>query len=350
MGYHIALTRAIDFERIEQEAAAGQSPRHSMWALSQRLDATLHMPIEEAILPIDQLRSRLIGEPALWALARRLSEQLTANDVVYCTGEAIGIPLAALCSHRIDRPKIVVFINGIHRPRARTSLILFQSARYIDLFVTNCQAQIDVLQNFLKVPSSKIIFLSEQTDTQFFTPGAPSPEKRRPTIVSVGLERRDYRILARATADLEVDVRISGFSRDVRPLRRSFPQTMPTNMNQRFYAWKDLVQLYRDADMVVVSLFETQETSGVTTLMEAMSCGCPVIASRTRGLQDYLNHPEAIAIVEPGNLPQLRQAILYWLEHPQSAKAQAERGYQLAQKYYTSERYIEVLAAQLVLV
>jgi glycosyltransferase involved in cell wall biosynthesis len=350
MGYHIVLTRATDFETIKQQAAAGERPRHAMWALSQKLDATFHMPNDETILPIDRMRSRLIGEPALWALARRLSEQLTSQDVVYCTGEAIGIPLATLCANRLDRPRIVVFIHGIHRPRARTSLFLFQSAQHIDLFITNCQSQINVLRQFIKVPDSKIVFLAEQTDTQFFTPGVPSPGKRRPTIVSVGLERRDYRLLARATADLDVDVRISGFSADIRPLNRSFPRTLPANMQQSFYSWTDLVQLYRDADLMVLPLFETPETSGVTTLMEAMACACPIIASRTQGLADYLKHSNAIVSVEPGDLQQLRQAIVQGLAQPGELKAQAGCAYQLAQKEYNSERHVEVLATQLVLV
>jgi glycosyltransferase involved in cell wall biosynthesis len=350
MSYHIVLTRSIDFETIEQQATAGERPRHVMWALSQKLDATYHAPQAETILPIDRVRSRLIGEPALWALARRLSEQLTSQDVVYCTGEAIGIPLATLCANRPDRPRIVVFIHGIHRPRARASLLLFQSAQHIDLFITNCQSQIDVLRQFAKVPESKILFLAEQTDTQFFTPGTPSPGKSRPLIVSVGLERRDYRLLARAIADLDVDVRISGFSADVRPSGRSFPRTMPANMQQDFYSWTDLVQLYRDADLMVLPLFETPETSGVTTLMEAMACACPIIASRTQGLADYLKHSTAIVSVEPGNLQQLRAAIVQGLAQPRELKTQANRAYELAQKEYNSERHVEVLATQLVLV
>ena len=82
--------------------------------------------------------------------------------------------------------------------------------------------------------------LLEQTDTQFFTPRPVSGEKKRQTVVSVGLEKRDYRLLAAATADLNVDVKISGFSKDAKALSQAFPDTMPENMSRKFYSWPDL--------------------------------------------------------------------------------------------------------------
>ena len=51
-------------------------------------------------------------------------------------------------------------------------------------------------------------------------------------IVSVGLEQRDYRTLAAATADMDVDVKISGFSEDAEVLQRSFPDVLPANMSR----------------------------------------------------------------------------------------------------------------------
>lgn len=74
--------------------------------------------------------------------------------------------------------------------------------------------------------------LLEQTDTEFFIPGPVSGDKNRQTVVSVGLEKRDYRLLAAATADLDVDVKISGFSKDAKALSQAFPDTMPENMSR----------------------------------------------------------------------------------------------------------------------
>jgi glycosyltransferase involved in cell wall biosynthesis len=107
------------------------------------------------------------------------------------------------------------------------------------------------------------------------------------------------------------------------------------------------VQLYRDADIVVVSLLENKSTSGITTLLEAMSCRRPVVVTKTQGLACYLDTPGTVTVVNPGDPDGLRQAIVNLLNHPEVAEAQAERGYRLALKHYNSEQYIENIASQL---
>jgi hypothetical protein len=93
--------------------------------------------------------------------------------------------------------------------------------------MVNARPQTDFLRSYLAIPESPILVLLKQTDTQFFTPGTVSGEKKRQTVVSVGLENRDYRLLAAATADLDVDVKISGFSKDAKALSQAFLDTMP---------------------------------------------------------------------------------------------------------------------------
>ena len=347
--YHLALSHSSDLERINRAAQARERPRHTMWTLSQRLRAALHQPGADPILPLDRIRANLMGRPEHWALARTLSSQLTSNDLIFCTGEDVGIPIAMLCGAKQERPKIVVFIHSIIRPRGLATLMLFPILDKIDLFITNTPTQVDFLRRYLRLPESRVFLLSEQTDTQFFTPGPASLNKLRPMIASVGLERRDYRTLAEATWNLDVDVKISGFSQDVSALAEAFPKNMPDNMSCRFYEWPELVQLYRDADVVVVSLFKSKETSGITTLLEAMSCRRPVVVTQTQGLTNYLSTPGTVTTVGPGDVAGLRQAIVNLLTNPQEAEAQAQLGYELAVKQYNSEQYVETLATLLTL-
>ena len=145
-------------------------------------------------------------------------------------------------------------------------------------------------------------------------------------IAGVGLERRDYRTLAAATHDLPVDVRISGFSRFAASAARSFPDPLPANMSRRFYEWPELVQLYRDADVVVAPLFPSPYAAGVTTLMEGLACGRPVVATRTEGLRRYLAPDDGLSLVEAFDAAGLRRAILRLLEHPAEAEAQGRAG------------------------
>lgn len=216
-----------------------------------------------------------------------------------------------------------------------------------DCFISNARSQLDFLGDYLGVPESRLLMLPEQTDTAFFTPGTPTPDKRRPIIASVGLEKRDYRPLAEATADLDVDVKISGFSKDAIAMAQAFPETLPANMSRRFYSWSELVQLYRDADIVAVTVTENKFCAGLTSMLEAMATRRPVVVTRTQGLADYLAPPGIATVVNPGDAEGLRNAIANLLNNPQAAEAQAIRGYELILKQHNSEQYIEALAARL---
>ena len=235
MKYHLVLGRKIELDGIERDAQLAKCPRHVLQALRDRLNVTVHAPDGEAISLSDKLRSKISSKPEHWAAARKLSEQVSSDDVIFCTGEDIGIPVAAVCGESSERPKIVVYFHNIDRLRGRVAMKLFGLADKIDLFMTCASPQTNFLRSYLGIPESRILVLLEQTDIQFFTPGPVSGEKKRQTVVSVGLEKRDYRLLAAATADLDVDVKISGFSKDAKALSQAFPDTMPENMSRKFY-------------------------------------------------------------------------------------------------------------------
>jgi len=128
-------------------------------------------------------------------------------------------------------------------------------------------------------------------------------------------------------------------------MARTFPESMPANMSRRFYAWPELVQLYRDADVVVVSCHENKYAAGVQSLMEAMACGRPVIATATVGLEAYLGDP--IIAIRPGDAGQMRAAIQASLADRADAAARALRGRALAAERYAMERYVDEIGSAL---
>ncbi|MBD2179957.1 glycosyltransferase family 4 protein [Aerosakkonema funiforme] len=355
MKYHIALIRAIDLEGMARDAEQRKCPRHIMWQLSQQLGATIHKPAGNPVQAIDKIRGKLGSNiPEQWALGRALSEKLTSDDLIFCPGEDVGYPVAALCGAKRDRPKIVVIVHNSDRPRTRLSLKLYGLADKIDLFITPARLQADFLRRYLNLPAEKVWLLPDQTDVKFFTPGSVSPDKRRPMVMSVGLEQRDYVTLAEATKDLDIDVKVSGFSTAklkeeyARPKSRRFPKVLPENMSCQFYEWPDLVQLYRDADIVVISLVENKFAAGIQVMHEALACKRPVIITRTRGMSEYLEIPGIVTTFNPGDVGGLREAIVHLLNNPQEAEAQAQRGHELVLKDRNSDRFVEALANRLI--
>lgn len=345
MKYHVVLSKPFDLANFNQRAEAGHCPRHTMWDLSQQLDATVHKPENHPITAIDRTCSRIAGQPEHWALGRALVSQLTEDDFVYCLGEDVGLPLAILCKLMGKRPKLAMAVMAPDRPRVRGALQLFGLSSQIDLFLTNTKVKSDSLCRYLQIGSDRVFIFSEQTDVRFFTPGDPSPDKVRPIIASAGLEQRDYQTLAEATHDLDVDVKICAVSPNATTKQSRFPNPMPSNMAAQHYDWPDLRQLYRDADVVAISLLENQYSAGLTVLMEAMACRRPVVMTRTTGLAEQLIDRGFVMGVKPGDAAGMRQAIVHLLNNPEEAEALAQRGYELVQQEHTSELHIEKVIA-----
>lgn len=321
MGYFIAMTNRSALVQIDQEAQAGLRPRHAMAQLATALSAEILRPGENDGSRLDRLLARLAGTASTWALARRMRRRLRPGDVVFCADEAVGIPLAALCGGK--GVKIMLLGHNLARPRAKAAFRLLSIPRKVDLFMTVSRKQAQYLHGAFGLPQDRILALSDQTDIRFFTPGA-APAKPRPIIASVGLEKRDYQTLAAATADLAVDVRISGFSADAKVIATTFPAVMPANMTRAFYSWTDLRDLYRSADVVVVSLFPNTYAAGIQGLLEAVACGTPVVVTRTEGLAEYLDRPDLITAIDMGDPIAMRSALAAKLADPAAARRQAD--------------------------
>ena len=347
MTFHVVLPRAMRLADGALLADSGEAPRHAMWMLAQRLEATIHEPSdhEGVVVPSDRLRAKLLPSRSLWSLARLVCAKTGPRDVIFCSSEAGGLQLAAVAGASRQRARLAVFVHNVDRPRGRLALRLWKMANTVDLFLACSNRQVEFLRRYLRLEPQRVLHVWDHTDTRFFTPGPPSLEKPRRTIVSVGLEKRDYRTLAAATHDLDVDVRISGFSKDAAAMAQTFPDPLPANMTRGFYAWRDLVQLYRDADVVVVSCCPNPYAAGVQSLMEAMACRRPVIATATEGLQDYLD--DSVRLVSPGDASGMRVAILESLQNTDQSESRARRGFDLALQRYDIERYVRHVAALL---
>ena len=349
MRYHIALSRPSDLELTAQNAQAGKYPVNVIWDISQLLKAKVHLPIADSVSPLDIIRSKIIGTPQHWALARSLSKQLQRDDVIFCTDEDVGFPIATLCGAKVAPPKIAVFVHNINQLQGRLAFKLLNVQEWVDLFLTISPVQADFLRSSLSLPQKRVCQVVEAppTDISFFTPGPVSPKKLRPLIGSGGLEKWDYQTLADATQDLNVDVKICTFSPHTKPSKRAFPKVMPSHMSCRFYDLCELVQLYRDSDIVVVSLFENNFQAGLTTLFEAMACRRPVIVTRSSGIIGDLIDAGIVTGVNPRDPIELKQAIIKLLNEPQKASAQAQRGYELVLNEFNHHKYIQALVTKL---
>lgn len=347
MAYHIVLNRPMDLAAAAKGADEGLNPGNSMAELQQLLGAEVHDGSDVVPDWLDKSIGRLTRmSPHWWSIARKLRRDVKPGDVIFCTGEDIGLPVAALCGGSPD-VKVTIMSHSVDSKKKKLALRLFRARERVSVFFAVSQSQVSFLRRFLRLGADRVQFIWDQTDTHFFTPGPASPEKTRPVVMSVGLERRDYSTLAKATADLDIDVRISGYSADTRVLSRAFPHVLPANMTRRFYSWPDLLQLYRDADIVVVSLFPNNYAAGVQGFMEAMACGRPVVVTATEGLEGYLQHGGPVRLVLPGDPTAMKKAISELLATPSDTAPLFEQMFELARERHSCEQYVSTVAATL---
>jgi glycosyltransferase involved in cell wall biosynthesis len=216
----------------------------------------------------------------------------------------------------------------------------YRLAETLDMIFTNTPHKREFTISQLGMAAEKVFCIAEQTDTEFFRPGPQSPGKVRPLIGSGGLEQRDYVTLAAATADKDLDVRISAVSPNAAARQDTFPDPLPANMVARHHGWEELRQLYRDADVFVISLKQNSYQAGLTTLMEAFACKTPVVMTRTTGSVEDFERAGALLAVPPNDAAALRAAIERLLADPDFAAEQVARAFDMVQRNHRVEGFI----------
>jgi hypothetical protein len=343
--YHIVLGRQFDLDQFDRDSEAKKCPRHAMSMLRHALGAQVHQPVGRSIAWPDRIWTKVFGTtPQQAALARSLAQELTDEDVIFATGEDVGYPLAFYLRNKPRRPKLVVEVHSPRSPRSRFALKVLNVAESVDLFVATTWAKIDFVRRYAGLPEDQIRSMHEVTDTGFFTPGPVSPDKARPIIGSCGLEQRDYITLATATADMDVDVRICAVSPNATAQKDSFPEIIPDNMVAKYYAWPDLVQLYRDSDVVAITMRPNLFQAGQTSIMEAMACQRPVITTEAEGMVADFASEGSVRAVPEQDAEALRAAIEDLLAHPDTAAELARRGRERVARDFNPESYVQRLA------
>ena len=340
--YHVLLSRPFDLDKFDRDAAQGQCPRHATSLLRHALDAEVHQPVGHEVVVTDRLWGRAFAvSPQQSAIGRVLAQRLTDQDVIFAAGEDVGFPLAFALRGNATRPRLVVEVHNPQGARPLFALRHLGLDETVDLFVVTADFKAEFLTRELRFRSQQVHSMNQTTDTDFFTPGPPSPDKQRPLIAASGLEQRDYITLAAATKDMDVDVRICAVSPNATARRGTFPKVVPDNMRAQYYDWTDLLQLYRDADVVVIPLRPNGIGAGQTAIMEALACARPVVTTTQAGsMVDTCAADGLLDAVPPQEADALQRAILEVLEHPEQAAERASRARARMVEGFSPERWV----------
>lgn len=283
---------------------------------------------------------------------------LLKADVVYASGEDVGFPLAWLLRIRGHalRPRLIIRLEQPTYGRTLVRRTLFNAYSQGALeraskVVCRTRAHAQYLSSVFGVPSDKLVFVQEVTDREFFTPELAGPLEgldprvRRPFIVSGGLEMRDYTTLIEAVRPLPINLVIGAGSpwAQVR-FRWTEDRPLPDNVWISSFSPQQVRDLYRWAEFVVVPIRPTLRACGMNVILEAWAMQKAVLASRTTGLQDYLEDGKTARFVDSLDAIGMRAAIEELLNDAPQRHVLATGGRQRVMDDLNIERYVERIA------
>ena len=84
---------------------------------------------------------------------------------------------------------------------------------------------------------------------------------------------------------------------------------LPPHVRAGRYEYNDLRALYAKSSFIAVPLYENDFQAGVTTILEAMAMGKPVIVTQTSGQSDVISHEQNGLYVATGSAQAWKDAI-----------------------------------------
>ena len=176
--------------------------------------------------------------------------------------------------------------------------------RRLDFIWVLSRAQLDPLRRWLSMELSDDSYVPFGIDTDFY-PVQPWPEQ--PLIFSLGNDRdRDIPTLYGALAQVHAE------RPDVRMVVQTGSASPPppgVTVHASLTTAK-VKALYAAATLVVIATRSNLHVSGLTTCLEAMATGRPVVMSRTAGMDDYVREGAHGRLADPADPRALASVIL----------------------------------------
>jgi glycosyltransferase involved in cell wall biosynthesis len=200
------------------------------------------------------------------------------------------------------------------------------------------------------VPGAQAQVVPNGVDAQLFCPRERAPELvsnlgAKPVVLFVGEARQKKGLpilleaFARCTRVVPeaILVLVGGVRREDRPMLEFFSKKYPAARIQALPSvpQAELVRYYRQAALFVMpSLHEGLPNA----LLEAMACGCSIVASRVGGIPDLVRDGVDGLLVPQGDVVALQQALLRVLAAPELAAQLGQRARERVLSAFCVER------------
>ena len=272
---------------------------------------------------------------------------LNRYDVVLSHTEKVSFPLALMLKwFRSSKPHIVVLsrITSVDRKKTDRKLwFLKKTRKSVTRFLIWSSVQRRIAIERFGVPLDKIILLKRGIDQLFWSPR----EVETDMICSAGMEARDYPTLVDALRDLKIPCHIAaGTSRgDI------FNTIKKLHEISDLPAWVtigkkkpvELRSIYARSRFVVIPLIPTDSDNGLTTILEAMSMGKPIICTRAEGQIDIIQDGVTGIYVPQGDSEAMRDAIQTLWDDPERCEKMGRAAREFIVEHHNMEQFVAAI-------
>lgn len=302
MRVRVELAHTLDAEEWAAQHAAGVVPDRWPYGLDRLGELGVDVSVRR---PSNRFptATRLIGGALRRATGLELLDALRPRrgaDTVLAWDERPGFPAAALSGVPVMSGVIwATEPNGV-LPAARP--IVKRALRRARVLWCLSAPQTQLLVE-MGASQDQVHWLPFGVDVDFWSPFG---EPEGALVASVGNDRhRDWSTVLKATDGMN---------------RLAVTRALPPGegvVSRLTHA--ELRGLYGRASVVAIGLQPNTHVSGITSALEAMACGRPIVISDTMGMSDYVVHGETGILVPPGDPEAMRREISSLLADPARA-------------------------------
>lgn len=311
---HLHYARDLDAGSWEARHDEGHVPDRWPYGLHHLLDHGIDLtPSHARWQPLVRVGRRL-GGGYDW------DRLFSGSGPALCWDERTGVPVALSGAPTLTG---VIWLTEADRHHHVSDAMAGRALARTDIFVLS-QLQVSPLVTRWGVPAGRVHHVPFGIDVGFWQP----LERDHTGVLVVGNDRhRDHETAIRAAAATPARLTM------VTQHRIDVPGvTHITSLGHR-----ELREAYAGCEVVAIATKPNVHASGVTTLLEALACGRPVVATRGGGLEHYLTKDTGV-LVDPGDHRAMAREIRSLLSDPARARDMGEAGRASVESRFSTAR------------
>ena len=259
-------------------------------------------------------------------------------DVLYATHTRGIEPIILLHAIGLYRKRIVVWH---HQPIVKAKNCLRETLaqlfyRGMDHMIFFSEKLIQDSLQSKKANPARMSMVHWGADLAFYD-SLPQPLQRK-EFISTGKELRDYKTLTEAFNHTGQSLALYTQKQQESAFTNlEIKDNIDLNFCTRLMPY-ELSMLVAQSQCVCICCKPSNYTVGLTTVVEAMALGKPILCTRNLQMPMDLEAEGCGIYLEPYDTAGWERAIRYIVEHPEEAKEMGRKGRLLAEKYYNVEQ------------